>query len=457
MYYITSPCLNYYSNYYTIFFFAFNKQSPLDGQSQAHVTNSRLNGSVSPNNNGSSEMNKNVTTTLATQLTSVLSSNSSLNSSAMPSLTTSSTDALISSADPETNLKPKSCNDLNLSKSLSDNLNQSLTGIKRPSDGTVINYCSYCNYSTRWVSNLYAHEKRHREVNFEGEKKFNCRICHRAYRYNHSLQRHIQNHRSAGLGSLRETTGLSSNNYRSRSLVSPYSTTSGHLKDQSHTRIDSSNFEIKSAKVKRYRCSKCNRKFKTRDQCLSHIYQLHGESRKGTSSGSGIKNINTNRSLFRCSNCGFSTRNPSLLKIHIIKKHSKASFESAETAEYHIPLNLRKNSLSSSSNREEALSLVVNERSKLDSEIDSSPNRFSPLHNRSLQSIYSSSSSLPMTYAMPQSPPNHGSFIMQPFLITQSDTDRSLRNENFVPSLVYLPVSQKVLQPVTVAFQLTPA
>ncbi|GIY05965.1 hypothetical protein CDAR_297081 [Caerostris darwini] len=65
--------------------------------------------------------------------------------------------------------------------------------------GSRIYHCSFCVYSTRWLSNLYAHEKRHTGVNTEGEKKFVCRVCHRAYRYNHSLQRHFLSHRAAGL------------------------------------------------------------------------------------------------------------------------------------------------------------------------------------------------------------------------------------------------------------------
>ncbi|KAI1280520.1 hypothetical protein HDE_13494 [Halotydeus destructor] len=67
-------------------------------------------------------------------------------------------------------------------------------------------------------------------------------------------------------------------------------------------------------------------------------------------------------------------------------------------------------------------------------------------------------SALPMAYAMPQNLPSAGSFIMQPFLISQlPNNDPAMKNSNFVPCFAYLPVSQKILQPVTVAFQLTPA
>jgi len=125
------------------------------------------------------------------------------------------------------------------------------------------------------------------------------------------------------------------------------------------------------------------------------------------------------------------------------------------------PLNLRKSAEPSNS---EALSLVTNKP-------ESAP---SPSGSSSSGSFHGSQSQtsgqqlvpgvgsqqqpqLPMTYAMPQSPPHAGSFIMQPFLITQPDSEGSIKNDTFVPSLVYLPVSHKVLQPVRVAFQLTPA
>lgn len=63
---------------------------------------------------------------------------------------------------------------------------------------------------------------------------------------------------------------------------------------------------------------------------------------------------------------------------------------------------------------------------------------------------------LPVAFAIPQAPTNgqseHRPFIMQPFLI---EPVRS--TDTFVPSLVYLPVSKRVSEPVTLPFQLRPA
>jgi len=90
----------------------------------------------------------------------------------------------------------------------------------------------------------------------------------------------------------------------------------------------------------------------------------------------------------------------------------------------------------------------------------------SPSKNSTINST-SISHPLPTAYAIPQKP-TAGPFIMQPFLICSQqseensstgskDSKSSTLGDTFVPSLVYLPVSKKIVQPVTVAFQLTPA
>lgn len=280
---------------------------------------------------------------------------------------------------------------------------------KRPSTGgssggTRIYHCSYCVYSTRWLSNLYAHEKRHTGVNLEGEKRFVCRVCHRAYRYNHSLQRHLLNHRAAGL---------------SMAALSNLAAARAAKPQQDHPQDLSSSPDKAtpplSSKVKRYRCSKCNKKFRSRELCLSHIYAVHD----------GKRPLKSSRP-FRCRICGFTTRAWNILKRHIMKQHSEDMAEDKNAA---------------SSQSERTASVTPDEES-------SKPAR-TPTPTKT-------SGSMPMTYAMPQSPPQAGTFIMQPFLIAQPETDDS-KNDTFVPSLVYLPVCQKVSQPMTVAFRLTPA
>lgn len=49
-----------------------------------------------------------------------------------------------------------------------------------------------------------------------------------------------------------------------------------------------------------------------------------------------------------------------------------------------------------------------------------------------------------------------GEFMMQGFLLTSSEEESSNQSGNFVPSLVYLPVREKVSQSIRVSFSLTP-
>lgn len=75
--------------------------------------------------------------------------------------------------------------------------------------------CSYCPYTTKWLSNLCVHERRHNAVgdnqssvrrqsqsnnvamskNEHGGPQYTCQICLRTYRYQHSLERHMNTHR----------------------------------------------------------------------------------------------------------------------------------------------------------------------------------------------------------------------------------------------------------------------
>lgn len=65
--------------------------------------------------------------------------------------------------------------------------------VAKNNNGTKMYKCSYCNYYTRWISNLSTHEKRHNATQqLNGtDRPFVCRVCLRAYRYAHSLQRHM--------------------------------------------------------------------------------------------------------------------------------------------------------------------------------------------------------------------------------------------------------------------------
>lgn len=275
-------------------------------------------------------------------------------------------------------------------------------------NGTRIYRCSYCVYSTRWLSNLYAHEKRHTGgVIADSDHKFVCRICHRAYRYNHSLQRHVLSHRIFG--------GLTNSE-------------SSEAQENANEEDKEQPDDGQKAKLKKYRCSRCSMKFHSRELCVIHIRTFHGNKAKETASGDGggEEPDEEDVHIYNCRKCNFSTKNFLLLNQHIKQEHNKK-----------IPSN------------------------------DNSDNE-----------AMSPTNQMPMTYAMPQNMPASGPFIMQPFLIAQPESGECPKDNDdvktkqdtadteeecikiskpFVPSLVYLPVSQKISKPLTVAFTLTPA
>ncbi|GFU29183.1 uncharacterized protein NPIL_263721 [Nephila pilipes] len=314
--------------------------------------------------------------------------------------------------------------------------------------GSRIYHCSFCVYSTRWLSNLYAHEKRHTGVNTEGEKKFVCRVCHRAYRYNHSLQRHFLSHRAAGLNLKDMAQPLIMTSHSPHHLSSLNRPWSSHFSKKGndlglHKGVGG-NLGTSNNKIKRYRCSKCNKKFRSRELCLAHIHAAHSGGKR-----TGGSMLQKSVKPFRCRFCGFMTRAWNVLRIHINRQHHNDLIESSAA----------KQQFDNLSNEEKPASTDVSPGT---AEPPANP---SPSPKTGVSEIFPAglpppppnSPHLPMTFAMPQNPPTAGSFIMQPFLLAQPECDGVARNGTFVPSLVYLPVCQKVSQPMTVAFTLTPA
>ncbi|XP_035207257.1 uncharacterized protein LOC118182083 [Stegodyphus dumicola] len=318
--------------------------------------------------------------------------------------------------------------------------------------GSRIYHCSFCVYSTRWLSNLYAHEKRHTGVNTEGEKKFVCRVCHRAYRYNHSLQRHFLSHRAAGLNvkDMAQPLIMTSHSphHLSPSLNRPWNS-HFHKKGNDlslHNKGVGGNLGQSNSKIKRYRCSKCSKKFRSRELCLAHIHAAHSGGKR-----TGGSMLQKSVKPFRCRFCGFLTRAWNVLRIHINRQHHNDLLES-----------VAKQPFDSASSEEKPASADI-PSAAAEQTTPASPGTSSPKTGipdgfpPGLPPPPPNSPHLPMTFAMPQNPPTAGSFIMQPFLLAQPECDGVTRNGTFVPSLVYLPVCQKVSQPMTVAFTLTPA
>lgn len=154
-------------------------------------------------------------------------------------------------------------------------------------------------------------------------------------------------------------------------------------------------------KFKRFRCSKCDKTFRTKIKCLHHIQVMH-KSKKGL--------LNP---------CDQQTPSKKAALNHVTcKKNSDIKVSSGTE---------NGSSLISSKDAKDAASL--------------------------LSSGFHEAAPLPVPYVLPK----NSDVIMQPFHLSEPKPEGVTKQDIFVPSLVYLPVSQKVSEPVTVAFTLTPA
>jgi len=168
-----------------------------------------------------------------------------------------------------------------------------------------------------------------------------------------------------------------------------------------HDEISGSESPVKKAKKKSFKCSKCKQKFGDRLACLQHIKEAHSIKRKLSFNGTGSPN--------KMSKTGLEAVSAS--------KANKAR------AQYVKELM-------------EMLKVPTSRGTALDSGDESSPK---------------------------------AKHIMQPFLLKgtpnavaadengEGSEATDANDNNFVPSLVYLPVAKKVSEQVTVSFSLTPS
>lgn len=169
----------------------------------------------------------------------------------------------------------------------------------------------------------------------------------------------------------------------------------GLQKDGSRKDADGPPSSIPLRRRKRWRCSQCRMKFLSRALCLAHVHAMHNPRARGTWLGRSA----VHRRLFKCRKCGAVARRLTDLRQHIREQH-----------------------------------------------------RARP--------------GVPTSHATPTKSRATGRFVMQPFLLNSDGPEGGdgceaehpkPESEQFVPSLVYLPVARRVQRPLTVSFSLTPA
>ncbi|OXA52507.1 uncharacterized protein LOC118436025 [Folsomia candida] len=150
----------------------------------------------------------------------------------------------------------------------------------------------------------------------------------------------------------------------------------------------------KREKILRFRCSYCQSHFASRELALAHVHKVHG--------GVGRQQRESRRlkKTFRCRKCKFTSVNYQMLVVHNKLQH--------------------------------------------------------PAFRPTLRGPHTTSrgtgpcDELPEGHGVAQ---EDGQFLMQGFLLTSSEEENS---NQFVPSVVYLPVREKVSQSIRVSFSLTP-
>ena len=139
--------------------------------------------------------------------------------------------------------------------------------------------CLFCNFKTRWISNLYQHEETVHNV------YKNRKICPKSFPSKLLVKRNLENMHGDKL--------LDISSSGSRKMVRP---------------------------KRRFRCVLCEERFLSRDVCSKHLRQVHIRSLKDFSPAG--------KSKHSCDLCKFSTFYPRLLQLHMGRSHDDKETES---------------------------------------------------------------------------------------------------------------------------------
>ncbi|KAJ9579175.1 hypothetical protein L9F63_024719 [Diploptera punctata] len=328
--------------------------------------------------------------------------------------------------------------------------NQVFTNLFGSNDSAVKNYnCSYCNFTTPVLAFLFVHERSHAGVTTQPlpdpSKPFQCPVCMQSFLQAEVFQHHILTHQFSGM--LSPFFGASTSGHHPQQITNmqermkhvQQSASNGedgeNLRNENRKECEIIDEESVNSPEGRYkfRCSKCFQRFRSREMCLVHMQNRHNNTPETYSSCVETIAIKvTPHGMYKCTGCGFSSVHLAIVKKHIEKEHKAERFQSDTKEE------------------SEVVETLIELKEAVTDEV-----------KRKLQEA-ARKSQVPASYAVPQNQtPCLDQFIMQPFLLKEPDgtpsSEQLQLDRKFVPSLVFLPVKEKLSEPLTVSFTLTPA
>ncbi|XP_021922480.1 zinc finger protein 572-like isoform X2 [Zootermopsis nevadensis] len=322
-------------------------------------------------------------------------------------------------------------------------------------DSSLKSYnCSYCPFTTPVLAFLFIHERSHTGLPTQQlpdpAKPFQCPVCLQRFLQADVFQHHVLTHQFSGvlnpfpgpsplasyqpqIGNLREQIKF----VQQQSPKNDENVERTKTEDKSECEVIEEDTSNTGGGRYKFRCSKCFQRFRSRENCLAHIQNRHisnSTDNLETVPSSSVETTAikvTPNGLYKCTCCGFSSLHMVIVKKHIRKDHTSEinQFETRQEPETEELLELK--------------DFATDEVKK------------------KLQEAVRTSQ-VPASYAVPQNQtPFLDQFIMQPFLLEEPNGSRSSEqlqlDRKFVPSLVFLPVKEKLSEPLTVSFTLTPA
>ncbi|XP_046406315.1 uncharacterized protein LOC124171217 [Ischnura elegans] len=339
-------------------------------------------------------------------------------------------------------------------------------------------HCSFCPFRTPVLAYLFVHEKTHAGLSpppMPGTKKqMECPICHINFVHSDLFHHHLVSHQYSGMiGSI--TTGVPMQQNFNQSPES-YRNSPGSQQKQNDNSQDDDFQTLREPIVEvvidetgdvldsedsgtyKYKCLKCTKRFKTQELLSIHAHNKGGCLRKETTtsppnqestslpyspgnnetsnscsmfSSPSAKSMPADGEKYKCMQCPFATQQISILKKHIMKEHPEEMVGADPTCPAAMELRRR-------------------------------------LEEAARQSQVPASYAVPQRVRLREEGLGRSSFIMQPFLLEEpeeggrspgsgSHFQSHSINGKFVPSLVFLPVREKLSKPLTVSFSLTPA